>query len=239
MNRDHAAEAAALPIHRFDEIMHDYLWRTFKPHMQGVSALELGCFRGHFTKMIREEYPDVTVVDASADCLGAAFSIGKQIACVHSTFEEAVLEQRYDAIFLLHTLEHLDDPVRVLKRCLYEWLADDGVLFVAVPNANAASRQIAVKMGLVEAPEAVTPAEAAHGHKRTYTQETLLKTLVLAGLRVEEMGGVMFKALANWQMDRALAKGVIDKTYLDGCFEFGKRAPEMCASIYAVCRKQA
>lgn len=239
MNRDFRAEAAALPIHRFDEIMHAYLWRTFEPHMEGVSALELGCFRGDFTKRIRAEYPDVAVVDASADCIQAARGIGQQIECVHASFEEADLGRRFDAIFLLHTLEHLDDPVHVLTRCGAEWLDGEGRLFVAVPNANAMSRQLAVKMGLVARVDAVMPAEAEHGHKRTYTLEAFRTHLIAAGLHIEEIGGVMFKPLANFQWGRALEEGIVDLTYVQACYEMGKEFPDLCSSLYAVCRRRS
>lgn len=238
MNRDYLAEAAALPIHRFDKIMHGYLWRTFQPYMRDVSALELGCFRGAFTRRIRAEYPDVAVVDASADCIAAARAIGQQIECVHATFEQAELERCFDAIFAVHVLEHLDDPVRVLTRCGAEWLNDDGRVFVAVPNAQAASRQLAVKMGLIDKVEAVTASEAEHGHKRTYTRDLLWTHLVAAGLQVEDMGGVMFKPLANFQWDRALAEGIVDAAYLEACYAMGKELPDLCSSLYAVCRRR-
>lgn len=238
MNRDFAAEAAALPLHDFDYLMHEYLWRTFKPRMDGVNALELGCFRGHMTRMIRAEYPVVTVVDASEDCISAARSIGQHIECHLGTFEEVELAERFDAIFLIHTLEHLSEPKKVLTRCL-EWLYPDGKLFVAVPNAHAASRRLAVHMGLVSHPEAVTLAEKAHGHQRTYTQESLRAELTRANLWVEEIGGVMYKPLANFQFDRALKDGIVDTNYLEACYRLGKEFPDQCASIYAVCSKGA
>jgi 2-polyprenyl-3-methyl-5-hydroxy-6-metoxy-1,4-benzoquinol methylase len=71
----------------------------------------------------------------------------------------AHLDAQFDAVFAIHVLEHLDDPVAVLKRCR-EWLAPEGRLFLAVPNAYAASRQIACGMGFVPYPLAVTRAEA-------------------------------------------------------------------------------
>ena len=41
------------------------------------------------------------------------------------------------------------------------------------PNANAPSRQIAVKMGLIGTNTEVTDAERAHGHRVTYTFDSL------------------------------------------------------------------
>lgn len=234
MKRDFDAEAAALPKHRFDELMHGYMLRTFRPHLDGVSALELGCFEAAMTRRLRDIYPDLTVVDASIDCIAEALAIGRQIECLHNTFESVELDRKYDAIFALHVLEHLDCPVTVLKRCR-EWLAPGGRIFVAVPNAHAASRQIAVEMGLLPEATAVMPAEAKHGHQRTYSQFTLRQHIAMAGLRVIEDGGIFFKALSGAQFDIAIAERVVDDRYLEGCYGLGKQYPDLCASLYAVC----
>lgn len=242
MKRDFVAEAQALPHHDFDLLMHGYLWKTFEPWMKslGPSALELGCFHGEMTARIYEEFPDTCVVEASEECIRFAKNAHqaslRMVEFIHSTFEDVKLDRQFDAIFLIHALEHVDDPVALLKRCR-EWLYPGGKLFLAVPNAYAASRQLAVKMGLVESPEAVMPAEREHGHRRTYSMALLFDHVTQGDGRykIHAAGGVMFKPLANFQMDRALAAGIIDRKYLDACYELGKEHPEMCASIYMVC----
>jgi hypothetical protein len=122
-----------------------------------------------------------------------------------------------------------------LLRRIGSWLSPGGRLFVAVPNAYAASRQIAVAMGLIPYATAVTEGEALHGHCRTYCKETLQSDVRAAGLRTVDEGGILFKPLANFQFDRALKDGIVGDDYLNGCFELGKTYPELCASIYAVC----
>jgi len=112
------------------------------------------------------------------------------VTLVNSLFEKVNLPKRYDNIVLTHVLEHLDDPVQVLKRVNDEWLADDGRLFLVCPNANAPSRQIAVKMGLISHNDAVTPAEAAHGHRCTYSLDTLERDAAAAGLKVLHRSGI-------------------------------------------------
>ena len=104
-----------------------------------------------------------------------------------------------------------------------------------VPNANAASRQIAVEMGLIEAPTAVTEGEYAHGHRRTYNLSTLKADIVDAGLFATKSGGVFFKPFANFQLDQLIGSGVIGEDYLEGCYKLGKLYPDLCASIYAIC----
>ena len=43
--------------------------------------------------------------------------------------------EKYDNIVLTHVLEHIDDPVKVLKRINDEWLSDTGRFFLVCPNA--------------------------------------------------------------------------------------------------------
>lgn len=242
--RDFAAEARDLPgrsyAYGFDYIVHSYMMRTFFPHFSGTAALELGCYRGEFTRRIAAQFKELTIVDASAELVHqASVEVRNLIPTrnIAAMFETVNLQdESYDAVFLIHALEHVDDPALVLGR-IKGWLKPEGRLFLAVPNAHAASRQIAEKMGLISDCYAVTEGEKTHGHRRTYSLGTLTDDIVAAGLTVQESGGIMFKPLANFQVDKALQSGVIDRAYLDGCFALGKVYPELCASVYAVCSR--
>lgn len=220
----------------FDYRMHDFIMRSFAPHRRGGRALEMGCYKGVFTERLARLYPDLTVVEGAADLIAEARArVGDGPRFIHSYFETFEPAAPFDAIYLIHTLEHIEQPGAVLRR-LRGWLTEGGQLFVAVPNAHAASRQIAVGMGLISHDAAVTPGEAEHGHYRTYSIDTLLHELRGAGLVPVDFGGVVFKPLANFQIDRALAAGIIDDRYLEGCYQLGKRFPDMCASLFAVCQ---
>ncbi len=148
-----------------------------------------------------------------------------------------VLPTKYENIIFTHVLEHLDDPVLILKRINEEWLAEDGRLFLACPNANAPSRQIAVKMGLISHNSAVTESEDEHGHKCTYTLDTLERDARAAGLKVIKREGIFFKALANFQWDRLLQTDIISKEYLEGCYQLGQHYPDLCSSIFLLCER--
>lgn len=88
-------------------------------------------------------------------------------------------------------------------------MSDNGRFFLVCLNANAPSRQIAVKMGLISHNSAVTPSEVAHGHLITYTLDTLERDAKKAGLKVVHRSGIFFKALANFQWDRLLNTDII------------------------------
>jgi 2-polyprenyl-3-methyl-5-hydroxy-6-metoxy-1,4-benzoquinol methylase len=222
----------------FDDVVRSYLMRSLSPyfHASGKS-LEIGCFDGGSTLRLAEHFDDLSVLEASSDLVDTARSrVPKSIRFIHGTIEDTELEPHYDAIFLVHTLEHLDDPVACLSR-IRGWLSAEGRLYVVVPNAQAASRQIAVRMGLIETNHAVTEGERQHGHRCTYSMDTLENDARKAGLRIEARGGVMFKPFANFQFDAMITHGIIDQAYLDGCYALGMQYPDLTASIYLICRR--
>ena len=134
-------------------------------------------------------------------------------------------------------LEHIDDPIRLLEKISNKWLSKDGKLFIVVPNANAPSRQIAVKMGLISNNTSITSSEKQHGHVITYTLDMLESHAQQGGLNVTNRSGIFFKALANFQWDQLLNTDIITKEYLDGCYALGHQHPDLCSSIMLVCKK--
>ncbi len=219
------------------DVMHGFMIKSFQPWFRPGKLLELGSFRGDFTSRLASYFDDITCVEASGEALTQAQArlASTSVQWVHNRFETVALPHRYDNIILTHVLEHLDDPVGVLRRINDEWLAPGGRLFLVCPNANAASRQIAVKMGIISHNSAVTAAEAAHGHLRTYALDTLERDACAAGLRVVQRSGIFFKALANFQWDRLLQTDITSPAYLEGCYQLGQQYPDLCASIFLLC----
>ncbi len=220
------------------DVMHPFMVKAFSAFFRPGNFLELGSHQGNFTKRFLPFFDDITCVEASDEALVIAKQeLGNKAKFIHSMFEDVKLPTKYDNIVLTHVLEHIDDPVRVLKRINDEWLSDTGRFFLVCPNANAPSRQIAVKMGLISHNSAVTPAESVHGHRCTYTLDTLERDAVAAGLKVTYRTGIFFKALANFQWDKLLNTDIISKEYLDGCYQLGQQYPDLCSSIFLLCEK--
>jgi 2-polyprenyl-3-methyl-5-hydroxy-6-metoxy-1,4-benzoquinol methylase len=226
-------------IYGFDyDIMHHYMLKSFLPFFKHNDVLELGCYKGAFTRRLQDIFTDITCIEASDDAINAAkSSLRSDIKFVHGTFEKVKLDRKFNNIIMTHVLEHIDDPILVLKRINDEWLADSGNFFLACPNANAPSRQIAVKMGLIDFNSAVTDGERKHGHRVTYTFDTLERDAKRAGFKIMHRSGIFFKALANFQWDKILQTDIVSKEYLDGCFELGQIYPDLCASIFLLCQK--
>jgi 2-polyprenyl-3-methyl-5-hydroxy-6-metoxy-1,4-benzoquinol methylase len=242
-NRDYNVELGDTKDHKYSynfdiDVMHGFMQRSFKPLYRDGNCLELGSFKGYFTKRLLSDFSDITCVEASDEAAQEAENkLGKDVTIINDLFEDVALPKKYDNIILTHVLEHLDDPVRVLKRVNDEWLTDEGRFFLVCPNANAPSRQIGVKMGLISHNSAVTPSEKEHGHNITYSLDTLERDARAAGLRIIHRSGIFFKALANFQWDRLLNTDIISEEYLEGCFQLGQIYPDLSSSIFLVCEK--
>lgn len=220
------------------DVMHPYMVKSFEPYFKSGSLLELGCHEGNFTQRFLPFSNDITCVEASDKAIQVARQkLPETVNFVHSMFEDVSLDKKFDNIIMTHVLEHIDDPIHVLKKVNDEWLADDGRFYLVCPNANAPSRQIAVKMGLISHNSAVTAAEKEHGHRTTYTFDTLERDAKAAGLNILKREGIFFKALANFQWDKLLQTDIISDDYLEGCYQLGQKYPDLCSSIFLLCEK--
>jgi SAM-dependent methyltransferase len=219
-------------------VMHPFMLRSFEPFFVDGGALELGSFEGRFTQRLLPYFADITCVEASSEAtVRARKLVGTAATIIEGVFETVQLPTTYENIILTHVLEHLSDPVAILKRINDEWLSDRGRFFLTCPNANAPSRQIAVKMGLISHNSAVTPGEGEHGHRVTYSLDTLERDARAAGLKVVLRSGIFFKALANFQWDRLLQTDIVSDEYLEGCYQLGQQYPDLCSSIFLLCEK--
>jgi len=241
--RDYNKELSDTADHKYGysfdfDVMHPYMLKSFKPFFKDGNLLELGSFQGNFTQRFLPYFSDITCVEASDQAIEVAKKeFGNKVKFINALFETVKLPAKYDNIILTHVLEHLDEPVKVMKRINDEWLSDTGRFFLVCPNANAPSRQIAVKMGLISHNAAVTPAEAEHGHRITYSLDTLERDAKAAGLNVVHRSGIFFKAMANFQWDKLLHTDIISPGYLEGCYELGHQYPDLCSSIFLLCEK--
>lgn len=225
--------------YNFDfDVLHPFMLRSFIPFFKSGKLLELGSFNGSFTEKVLPYFDDITCVEASDEAIAhAKKKIGAKVKFINSLFEEVILPSKYENIILTHVLEHINNPIQVLKRINDEWLSDNGRFFLVCPNANAPSRQIAVKMGLISHNTAITSSEKKHGHKITYTLDTLERDAKTAGLKVIYRTGIFFKALANFQWDKLLDTDIISAEYLEGCYQLGQQYPDLCSSIFLLCER--
>jgi SAM-dependent methyltransferase len=103
------------------------------------TALDVGCGRGDLGAALIARGWKVAGVDPSSSAVGLARRRGLD-AEVGTVFSIDPGAQRFDAVTMLHSLEHVVEPVEDL-RAAYSLLRPGGVLVVELPNLDAWQRR--------------------------------------------------------------------------------------------------
>ena len=130
------------PIDRIKDVLSRRLLASLAPHDHVRSVLDYSTGNGRFAVSAATVFPDAQV-DA-VDYQRAAPPLLSQPSSAVRYYDLAAFqghEQRYDLIILRHVLEHTHHPVD-LVRLLGTRLADDGVLYIEVPNLDSGGAQV-------------------------------------------------------------------------------------------------
>lgn len=227
---DQSANFYKNSILNFDFQLAAYNFRSFKPYFKGKLALELGPASGYMTKELVKEFDMLHLVEGSKELL-AEIPDYKNVVKHHSLFEEFITTNKYDTIIMSHVLEHISEPVEVCSK-IYNWLSNDGVFLVSVPNAKSIHRMVAVEMGLLKSEYELNSRDHELGHYRIYDMDILKSHLTQAGFKIKESGGIFLKPLSNNQIEKNWDDGMIE-----GFYKVGKYFQNHCAEIFVVCTK--
>ncbi|WP_333804616.1 class I SAM-dependent methyltransferase [Sulfurospirillum sp.] len=214
----------------FDRKLIYYRYQTIKNHIKGPYGLELGSAEGEMTQYLINDFEHLISVDGSKELLDM-IPLYPNHTKIHSFFEDFKPNKKFNTIIMEHILEHVDQPVDIMLLAK-EWLEDDGIILLGVPNALSIHRLVAVKMGLLQSPDELNSRDHALGHQRVYCMKTFLRDIKNAGLKVLEKGGVFFKPLSNGQIEQNW-----DENMIEGFYQLGKDFPDNAAEIYVVCQK--
>lgn len=209
----------------------EYCGQIFRRYMKwGGAVLELGPAEGIMTDSLIPYFDDYTVVDGAEFFVDLIKRRHPKIEGYVKLFEEfsPKKNKKYDSIILGHVLEHVKNPVDILKRCS-SWLSDEGNILVAVPNAHSIHRQAAVLMGLLHSEEQLNETDIKNGHRRVYNIETLTHNFIDSGLTIVARGGYWLKPESNKQIEKNWTEGMIN-----AFLRLGEEYPEVAAEIYVV-----
>lgn len=103
------------------------------PSPAGTRLLDIGCGSGLFVRLAAAAGFDAFGLETSHEAVAAARRMG--VSGVIEGTEESLIEsgETYDLITLFHTLEHIPEPFRYLRR-IQKLLKKPGLLVVQVPN---------------------------------------------------------------------------------------------------------
>lgn len=198
--------------------------------------LEMGCAAGVMTEMLTQHcnFPEeLHVVEGSKRAVDKAKKrVGDGVKFFVSMWEDFQPPILYDSVVMAHVLEHVDDPVLVLRKTS-SWLkgGEDRYLHIIVPNAMSLHRRLGVVARFIDGCFVMSERDGELGHKRVYDFEFLKRDIETAGLEIVHHEGIFLKPLSNSQMISW------NKDVLDALFVVGKELPEYCAEIYVKCRR--
>ncbi|MBP9762025.1 class I SAM-dependent methyltransferase [Patescibacteria group bacterium] len=181
----------------------------YEPHVRG-RVLNVGLGYGAWDERLnRDSKLQVTGLDIQPELVTrfAGKYSGINYICADVLMYET--HERFDTIVASHLLEHMEDPVALLRR-FASWLKPSGRVIVIVPNANSMHRIIGKEMGLLTEVTDLTEADHKIGHRRVYTRDLLEQDIRTAWFN-GAVRNLTFKALSNGQ----LAK--LPRNYVDAC----------------------
>jgi SAM-dependent methyltransferase len=175
----HASGGVMDPLFRFamnTRLRSSELFAPLRREQPG-SLLEVGCGRGDLLAALQERGWTVKGLDPSPIACEATRSRGVEAEL--GTIEDVELpESAYDAIVFHHSLEHVSDPVAVLKRA-HRALRPGGMVAIGVPNfGSSRARRYGEGWWLLELPR----------HRFHFTPDALRRALEQAGFEVQTLG---------------------------------------------------
>lgn len=210
-----------------------YEYKTIKKYFCGDTVLELGCADGGMTKLLIEDFKNITVIDGSDNAIKRLKSQinSDKIETIVSYFEDVDINKKYDTIIMGHILEHVESPVYILNK-FKNYLNDNGKIILTVPNAKSFHRIAGVKMGFLQSIYELNETDKRIGHKRVYDFEKVENDINSSGLKMIHRDGYWIKFLSNKQIEESWNDELI-KTYM----ELGSEFLDNAAEIVIVCEK--
>ncbi|WP_206526610.1 class I SAM-dependent methyltransferase [Paragemmobacter kunshanensis] len=145
---------------------------------------------------------------------------------VQGYFEDYAPSEQFDVIVMGFVLEHVDDPVAILRR-YRSMLAPGGRVYVAVPNAKSMNRRLGLAMGMIPDIYELNATDHKLGHQRNYCRDTLRRDVEAAGYRITHEEGMYLKPLPL-----SVLRSLDDMAAnLRAMMEVGVDFPDLCVAL--------
>lgn len=207
-----------------------YGYKKIALNFIGDSVLELGSDGAATSSILVRWSKNLTIIDMidKLSSLRDEDSEIKRAKFIQKRWEEYKCKKLYSDILLTDSLEHVEEPIEILKlaKC---WLRDGGKIHIVVPNALSLHRLVGVEMGLLETPYSFNKNDIRSGHKRVYDFVSLKKDIESSKLEIIKMEGVQLKPLSDGQLS------TFSDSFKDALDRLSYISQEHCAEIYVCC----
>ena len=194
--------------------------------------LDIGCGTGSMGRGIRTRWGNVTLVgiekEASRGFEAKAY-YDRVVIADASSWVPDFNEESFDAIVMADVLEHVEDPVNLLKKYV-PYLSPQGVLVLSVPNIRYHEVLGGLAQGRFDYQE---QGILDRSHLRFFTRKTLVELLEQTGLQIETLGANISSEFSKMSED--LARRGEERTDIDlGTIVLRDQSPEEIRDLFVM-----
>lgn len=200
--------------------------------VKNKNVLEMGYGDGILTSYLAfQKRSKLDLIEGSELLVKKAQKKHRNINIINELFENYNPEKKYDVIIASHVLEHVDNPVEILRK-IKSWMHNKSICVIHVPNRNSYHRQLAKIMKLQKKLETLSKRDLIVGHQRVYSIESMKRDIKKSKLKIIKIKGFFLKFLPNSMMLNFSEKLIIA---LNKIAE--QTSPDLCANITFVIKK--
>ncbi len=151
--------------------------KYLKPHFH---LLEIGSGAGELIDSVKDRVASCFAIEMNKDYVEFIQSSLK-IPAASTDYTQTEFDRKFDMILIVNTIDHMYNSLGVLKK-LHHDLADDGLLYIEVPNDDQALSRVLPQ----DKAERFRNFMYQKAHYYSFTFETLEKTLEWGGFELVE-----------------------------------------------------
>lgn len=193
------------------------------------SILEVGAGEGQITRFLLGKNVKLKSLEPATEfyeTLKKKFS-EEPVEILNLVFEDYETDERFNYIFLVGVLEHIERPEAVLTK-IRKYLKPEGKLIITVPNANSVHRHLGVIKKKIKDVYELGPLDIKVGHFRHFDLESLVGLVKKSGFSIDVKSGILIKNQPNHQMEK------LTREELNVLYKIGKSSPEVCAELFII-----
>ncbi len=186
------------PLHQINPLRLDYVLSK-ADGLFGKKVLDVGCGGGILAESMAKEGAVVTGLDMGKEPLEVArlhaLETGTKLTYIQSTIEDHAAEnaQMYDVVTCMEMLEHVPDPLSVIRSCT-ALVKPGGHVFFSTLNRNIKSYLFAI-VGAEKLLKIVP--EGTHDHNKFIRPSELIKMIDQTDLCEQGITGLHYNPLSD------------------------------------------
>lgn len=183
--------------------------KLFK-YVRDGSLLDIGCSSGSFLRNVKSPKWKLYGIEMSQPVADHASATTGAEVFVGDVLDADFAESSFDAVTGFHVMEHMYDPVAVMKKVLY-WLKPGGIFTITLPNVDSLEARLFGRYWFgLDVPR----------HLWQFSPRALAAMASRAGLEVMEIGTTrscyLDNSIRNWALEMRLARGSVASTPSEG-----------------------